>query len=84
MEDDDENESNEQKIYLNYLHGDYIYHDPKVGITNILTPPIADPVSNNDSGALNNIIDSIPGYSTWAFLSAMAIGSLLLIKKYRK
>ncbi|MFW9968568.1 MAG: hypothetical protein ACFFDF_00105 [Candidatus Odinarchaeota archaeon] len=28
----DENDINEQKIYLNYPRGTYIYHDPKVGI----------------------------------------------------
>ncbi|MHA2181236.1 MAG: hypothetical protein ACXAAH_07415 [Promethearchaeota archaeon] len=34
---DDHNE-NEQKIYLNYQHGDHIYHDPKVGIEGLLIP----------------------------------------------
>jgi len=34
---DDHNEY-EQKIYLNYQHGEQIYHDPKVGIEGLLIP----------------------------------------------
>ncbi len=42
---DDHNEY-EQKIYLNYQHGDQIYHDPKVGIEGLLIP-LAEPISPN-------------------------------------
>ncbi|MHA2037031.1 MAG: hypothetical protein ACW972_08695 [Promethearchaeota archaeon] len=40
---DDHNE-NEQKIYLNYQHGDQIYHDPKIGMEGLLIPLI-EPIS---------------------------------------
>ncbi len=33
---DDEHEENEQEIYINYRRGDYIFHDPKIGIEGLL------------------------------------------------
>ncbi|MFW9895448.1 MAG: hypothetical protein ACFFD7_06565 [Candidatus Thorarchaeota archaeon] len=32
----DDKDENEQKIYLNYNHGDHIFHDPKIGIEDLL------------------------------------------------
>jgi len=40
----DDHTEDEQKIYLNYQHGDHIYHDPKVGIEGLLIP-ITEPFS---------------------------------------
>jgi hypothetical protein len=42
IDDDDENE---QKIYINYPRGNHIYHDPKVGIEGILKPILTPPFS---------------------------------------
>ncbi len=36
IETDDEDED-DQKIFFNYLHGDHIFHDPKIGIEGLLT-----------------------------------------------
>jgi hypothetical protein len=41
---DDHNED-DQKIYLNYHHGDHIFHDPKVGIEGLLIPLPTEPYS---------------------------------------
>ncbi|MHA1986455.1 MAG: hypothetical protein ACW98D_07450 [Promethearchaeota archaeon] len=42
----DDNNEDDQKVYLNYYHGDRIYHDPKVGIEGLLIP-ITEPISPN-------------------------------------
>ncbi|MFW9824257.1 MAG: hypothetical protein ACFFE4_15045 [Candidatus Thorarchaeota archaeon] len=34
----DDNDENEQKIYLNYQQGNHIYHDPKIGMEGLLIP----------------------------------------------
>ncbi len=39
--ENDDLDSNEQKIYLNYPHGSEIIHDPKVGVAGILSMDIA-------------------------------------------
>ncbi len=40
----DNHDEYEQKIYLNYQHGDHIYHDPKVGIEDLLIA-LTEPIS---------------------------------------
>jgi hypothetical protein len=40
----DDHYESEQKIYLNYHHGDHIYHDPKIGMEGLLIS-ITEPIS---------------------------------------
>jgi len=67
IEVDDEDE-NEQKIYLNYPRGSHIYHDPKVGVV-LLTPFPALPVILSVS-----IISVV----------AVAVALILVLRKRRK
>jgi len=74
----DDDEPNEQKIYLNYPQGTKIFHDPKIGIEGLSVP------SGSENGE-----PTIPGYITYVFLGAAILGILIVVysvkqKKYLK
>ncbi len=75
VEEDDD--ADEQEIYLNYAHGDRIYHDPKMGVKNILTLPEA------TTGPLGGLLDTIPGYSFWMIAVAIGVGAVAILKKFK-
>jgi len=47
--ENDDHDENEQKIYLNYMNGNHIFHDPKIGIEGLL-------ISKNDNFSLIPIV----------------------------
>ena len=72
VESDDE-EPNEQKIYLNYPKGTTIYHDPKIGIEGVSGPPVSD-----------NGLPAVPGYITSVFLLVAMLGILIILYRNRQ
>lgn len=74
--DDDDDELNQQKIYLNYPRGTLIYHDPKIGIEGLVSS------TEGTDGT-----STIPGYGILAIIGATilgVIGSIYAIKRKRK
>ncbi|MHA2254100.1 MAG: hypothetical protein ACXAD7_27355, partial [Candidatus Kariarchaeaceae archaeon] len=69
----DDDEPNEQKIYLNYPKGTTIFHDPKIGIEGLSVPPVSD-----------NGTPTVPGYATIAFLGAAILGILIVLFRFRQ
>lgn len=68
--DDDDIDSNEQKIYLNYPRGTLIYHDPKIGIIGLSIQTTAN--------------DIIPGYEVLAILGVSILGIVGIIYAIKK
>ena len=69
LETDDE-EPNEQKMYLNYPNGTIIIHDPKIGIEGLSILPGGGP--------------GIPGYITYIFLGASLFGIVFIVYRFKK
>ena len=59
------NEGHEQKFYLNYPRGNLIVHDPKIGVSGILT--------------LDNNTALIDGFSVLVAMMGMSLFSILVL-----
>jgi hypothetical protein len=70
--EDDDHDEDEQKIYINYLRGNLIFHDPKIGIEGLwITDPVSPPFPFVMVIMLVLIIGAIGGsvaYSVYYFL----------------
>jgi hypothetical protein len=69
-----EEDEGDEKIYLNYPHGNVIIHDPKVGVENILLTPAG-------PSPLDGILAS--GYLPIIAVAAFAIVGLAIVAKRR-
>lgn len=58
IHDDDDLEEDEQKMYLNYPHGDEIIHDPKIGVKGVL---------------IGTEVTNIPGFSIISLFLALGV-----------
>lgn len=67
---ENEIESGEEKFYLIYPHGDFIFHDPKIGVKNVLTYTSLE----------TSILDSIPGASGLWIIAIFGVSTLFLIQ----
>ena len=71
-DDDDDDDYYEQKVYLNYPHGDLIIHDPKIGIAGILLSP------SIPSEIVSKMLDILK-LSKEGYLVSVAVFTLLVI-----
>jgi hypothetical protein len=69
----DEVSATEQKLYLNYVRGNVIVHDPKLGIENILV------LSNGGLGSLEFLTDNLVPIALVG--SIVVIGLILAVKR---
>lgn len=80
--DDDDDEPNEQKIYLNYPRGTLIYHDPKIGVEGLVST--TDGSGGTDGTNGTNGDSTIPGYETLAILGVSILGIVGIIYGIKK
>ena len=82
----DDDDPDEEKIYLNYEQGAHIYHDPKIGISGLIQYPASSSSSSSSDNGKEK--DAIPGFELAILLGVASVATISLIylkqKKMKK
>jgi hypothetical protein len=73
----DDDDPNEEKIYLNYERGAHIYHDPKIGMSGLVRYPLSSGSSSSSSSTKEK--EAIPGFEIAILLGVASVATISLI-----
>ena len=73
----DDDDHDEEKIYINYERGAHIYHDPKVGMSGLIQVPASS--SSSSSSDNDKEKDTIPGFEIAILLGIASVATISVI-----